>query len=89
MALTFEWDANKARRNLAKHGIGFEEAFTVFGDPRSLTISDPVHSGVEDRFVTLGMSHRGKLLGCRAHGTSRQYPHHQRATGEQTRTTEL
>jgi uncharacterized DUF497 family protein len=51
MALTFEWDTNKARRNLAKHGISFEESSTVFGDPRSLTIPDPVHSKVEERFV--------------------------------------
>jgi len=62
MALTFEWDANKARTNLAKHGIAFEEASTVFGDPPSLTIPDPVHSATEDRFVTIGSSHRGKLL---------------------------
>ena len=62
MALTFEWDTNKARRNLAKHGISFEESSTVFGDPCSLTIPDPVHSKVEERFVTIGASHRGKLL---------------------------
>jgi uncharacterized protein len=62
MALTFEWDTTKARRNLAKHGISFEESSTVFGDPRSLTIPDPVHSKVEERFVTVGASHRGKLL---------------------------
>ncbi len=62
MALTFEWDTNKAIRNLAKHGISFEESSTVFGDPRSLTIPDPVHSKLEERFVTIGASHRGKLL---------------------------
>ena len=62
MPLTFEWEANKARTNLAKHGIGFEEASTVFGDNLSLTIPDPLHSEVEDRFVTIGTSHRGKLL---------------------------
>jgi len=62
MALTFEWDTNKARWNLAKHGVSFEESSTVFGDPRSLTIPDPVHSKVEERFVTIGTSHRGKLL---------------------------
>jgi KaiC/GvpD/RAD55 family RecA-like ATPase len=45
-----------------KHGISFEESSTVFGDPRSLTIPDPVHSKVEERFVTIGASHRGKLL---------------------------
>jgi uncharacterized protein len=62
MALTFEWDANKARTNLAKHGVCFEEASTVFGDPRSLTIPDPVHSSVENRFVMTGVSHRGRLM---------------------------
>ena len=51
MPLTFEWDANKARTNLAKHGIGFEEASTVFGDNLSLTILDPLHSEVELRIV--------------------------------------
>jgi hypothetical protein len=62
MALTFEWDTNKAKRNLVKHGVNFEEAATVLGDPRSLTIPDPVHSRVEERFVTIGTSHRRKLL---------------------------
>jgi len=62
MALTFEWDTNKARRNLARHGVSFEESSSVFGDPLSLTVSDPVHSKVEDRCVTLGTSHRGNLL---------------------------
>jgi uncharacterized DUF497 family protein len=62
MALTFEWDTSKARGNLAKHGISFEESSTVLGDPLSLTIPDPVHSKVEERFVTIGTSHRGKLL---------------------------
>ena len=62
MALTFEWDANKAKSNLGKHGIRFEEASTVFGDPRSVTIPDPAHSGLENRFITVGTSHRGKLL---------------------------
>ena len=60
MALNFEWDANKAKSNLAKHRISFEEASTVFGDPRSLTIPDPVHSELEDRFITLGSSHRAE-----------------------------
>ena len=62
MALTFEWDAKKAKSNLDKHGISFEEASTVFGDQRSLTIPDPVHSKLENRFITMGASHRGKLL---------------------------
>jgi len=62
MALNFEWDANKAKSNLRKHGISFEEACTVFGDQRSLTIPDPVHSETENRFITVGTSHRGKFL---------------------------
>ena len=60
--LTFEWDANNARLNLAKHGVPFEEAATVFGDPLSVTISDPAHSQAEDRFIILGRSHLDKLL---------------------------
>ncbi len=62
MPLGFEWDDDKASSNLAKHGVSFEEAATVFGDPMSLTIPDPAHSQVEDRFVIIGESHRGKLL---------------------------
>ena len=60
--LTFEWDANKARLNLAKHGVHFEEAAMVFGDPLSVTIFDPAHSQAEDRFIILGRSHLDKLL---------------------------
>jgi uncharacterized DUF497 family protein len=55
-------DSNKAKSNLGKHGISFEEASTIFGDPRSLTIPDPMHSDLENRFITLGTSHRGQLL---------------------------
>ena len=62
MPLNFQWDDNKARSNLAKHGVSFEEAATVFGDALSLTIPDPAHSQKEDRFIILGMSHKGKLL---------------------------
>ena len=59
MGLNFDWDSNKAKSNLGKHGISFEEASTIFGDPRSLTIPDPMHSELENRFITLGTSHRG------------------------------
>jgi uncharacterized DUF497 family protein len=40
MALTFEWDEDKDQRNRKKHGISFDEAKTVFNDPRSITIAD-------------------------------------------------
>ena len=62
MPLSFEWDESKAKSNLAKHGVSFEEASTVFGDPLSLTIPDPAHSQAEDRSIGLGQSHRRKLL---------------------------
>ena len=58
----FEWDENKAKVNLAKHGVSFEEATTVFGDPLSLTIPDPAHSQSEARSIILGHSHEQKLL---------------------------
>ena len=62
MSLEFEWGEDKARKNLKKHGVSFEEACTVFGDPLALTIHDPLHSEEEDRFITLGESHRQRLL---------------------------
>ncbi len=62
MALTFEWDPDKAKANLAKHGVDFLEAATVLGDPLALTISDPSHSEGEQRFVSVGMSDRARLL---------------------------
>jgi len=62
MPLTFEWDLRKARLNLAKHGVAFEEASTVFGDPLSLTIPDPEHSQGENRYITMGKTFNGKLL---------------------------
>lgn len=60
--MNFEWDSNKAAANLEKHGVSFEEASTAFGDPLSLTVDDPGHSGDEQRFVLLGLSFRGRLL---------------------------
>ena len=61
-AMEFEWDPDKAARNLAKHGVSFHEAATVFGDPMALTFSDPDHSQDEDRFLTFGHSVNGHLL---------------------------
>ena len=51
-----EWDPAKARINLRKHGVSFEEAETVFYDDHALLLDDPEHSGDEDRFVLLGLS---------------------------------
>jgi uncharacterized protein len=60
--LRFEWDRRKARANLKKHGVSFQEATSVFRDPLSITISDPDHAYSEPRFVDVGLSHRMRLL---------------------------
>ncbi|MEM7536176.1 MAG: BrnT family toxin [Chloroflexota bacterium] len=60
--MQFQWDPEKARTNLRKHKVSFEEAATVFQDALSLTGDDPDHSSEEDRFVTFGLSSRGRLL---------------------------
>ena len=62
MALLFEWDPKKARSNLAKHGVSFDEASTAFQDTLSITINDPLHSENEKRFVLIGCSSRNRLL---------------------------
>jgi len=60
--LNFEWDTEKARGNLEKHGVSFEEAGTVFGDLLSGTVLDPDHSDDEDRYIIIGTSNRGRVL---------------------------
>ncbi len=63
MGIVFDWDSRKAKSDHAKHGVSFEEASTVFGDPLSLTIADPSHARPgEQRFVTIGSSYLGRLL---------------------------
>ncbi len=62
MGVTFEWDERKATQNVRKHGVSFDEAATVFGDPLSLTIEDAFHSDDEQRFVTIGQSTKGRLV---------------------------
>lgn len=61
MKLLFEWDAAKARSNLTKHHVSFEEATTIFGDPRAITIESGVFKG-EKRFVTIGRSATGVIV---------------------------
>ena len=60
--MQFEWDPNKAARNLRQHGVTFEDAATTFGDPFAQTISDQAHSTVEARFVTIGRTVAGRLV---------------------------
>jgi len=58
----FEWDSRKAATNRAKHGVAFEEAATVFGDPDGLDGPDLRHSAVESRFLRLGRAATGRVL---------------------------
>lgn len=60
--MRFEWDPKKAKSNVKKHGVSFEEAVTVFYDPLSATFDDPDHSVDELRFVTVGHSSGNRLL---------------------------
>ena len=60
--MKFEWDLKKAGTNLRKHKVTFEEATTALSDPMSATGADPDHSITEDRYITFGVSERGRLL---------------------------
>ncbi len=60
--MRFLWDPKKAAANLRKHGVGFEEAASVFGDPLSDTFDDPDHSDDEKRFIIIGRSRNGRIL---------------------------
>ena len=60
--MKFEWDPRKAAANLLNHGISFEEAGAVFGDPLAATIPDPDHSTQERRFITMGVTPAQRLL---------------------------
>ena len=60
--MLFKWNLKKAKTNLEKHGVSFEEASTAFKDPLSLTIDDPLHSSGEERLVLIGMSNNNRML---------------------------
>lgn len=60
--MKFKWDARKDRENQRKHGVSFQEASTVFGDPLAGTIPDPDHSHGEHRFLTVGHSSNQRLI---------------------------
>lgn len=62
MSLSFEWDPAKARENVRKHGVSFDEARTVFSDDQAILLHDPDHSADEDRFVLLGLSAQLRVL---------------------------
>ena len=58
----FEWDEAKASANLRKHGVSFELASSIFGDPRVLTIADTTHGESEERWFSIGLANNGVPL---------------------------
>jgi uncharacterized protein len=60
--MEFEWDSKKAKYNLRKHGVSFEEASSVFNDVLAAVYDDPDHSAHERRFLTIGISVKRRLL---------------------------
>jgi uncharacterized DUF497 family protein len=60
--MDFQWDPKKARANLRKHRVSFEEASTVFNDELATIYEDPDHSLTERRYLTIGTSEKGRLL---------------------------
>jgi hypothetical protein len=60
--MEFEWDEEKAVANLAKHGVSFEEAKTIFDDPLYVDFYDPDHSVDEHRYIIIGESKQRRLI---------------------------
>ena len=60
--MKFDWDPGKNEVNIKKHGVGFDEAETVFEDERAVTIYDQDHSENEDRFKIIGISRKLREL---------------------------
>jgi uncharacterized DUF497 family protein len=62
MKLTFEWDEVKAKENLMKHKVPFDEGKTVFNAPFLLTYPDVDNSKTEERYVNIGVSAKARIL---------------------------
>ncbi len=60
--MKIEWGPKKAKSNFEKHGVSFEEAATALSDPMAATGADPDHSLSEERYVTFGVSEKGRLV---------------------------
>ena len=60
--MVYEWDPKKAAENLRRHSVSFDEATSVFTDPLALTFDDPDHSLDEKRYITIGTSHKQRML---------------------------
>ena len=62
MRTNFEWDESKGRLNFEKHKITFDEATTIFTDPFLITFVDEFHSDKEERFISIGLSEKNRVL---------------------------
>ena len=62
MKLTFEWDEAKAKKNLLKHKVPFDEGETIFNNPFLLTYPDVDSSETEERYVNIGVSAKDRIL---------------------------
>jgi uncharacterized DUF497 family protein len=62
MNYNFEWDRNKARTNLSKHKISFENATSIFRDEQAISVADEEHSDSEERWLTIGMDEVTRTL---------------------------
>lgn len=96
--MIYEWDPEKAKENLRKHGVSFEEGATVFHDSLAMTYRDPDHSDEEGREITVGHStkqrvlfvshtHRGertRIISARK-ATRRERKQHEEGIGEENR----
>jgi len=60
--MNIQWDQRKAKSNFKKHGVAFEEAATALSDPMAASGADPDHSITEERYITFGVSEKGRLL---------------------------
>jgi uncharacterized protein len=60
--MEFEWDNRKAKENVRKHDVTFQEAASIFGDPLAVTFEDPDHSSNEERYITFGLSLKQRLI---------------------------
>jgi len=86
MSIQFEWNTEKAATNLRKHGVSFDEASTVFGDPLAVIFDDLEHSTDETRELIIGHSVLQRLLLVFFHGTWQgSLANYQRKKGNETR----
>ena len=60
--MKFDWNPDKNKSNIRKHGVDFEEAETVFQDEMALELFDDEHSGGEDRYIIIGISSKTREL---------------------------